>query len=76
MLSALHGIERILGDADGPLTLREIWKRMPAEAAARSTVRQAIEELKRRGLVVEGSEGVVWVLNLSPEIRPVKWREL
>jgi len=75
-LSTLHEIERILRDADGPLSLKEIKRSMSAKAARHSMVRQAVDEFKRLGFVVEGEKGVVWVLNLSPKVWTGKWREL
>ncbi len=75
-LSSLHEIERILRDAEGPLSLNEIKRRMSAKAVRHSTVRQAVEEFKRLGFVIEGSKGVVWVLNLSPNVWAGQWREL
>ena len=75
-LSTLHEIERILRGADGPLSLNEIKRRMSARAVRHSMVRQAVDEFRRLGFVVEGSKGVVWVLNLSPEIWEGKWRDL
>ncbi|MEE9490019.1 MAG: hypothetical protein V3V91_06225 [Thermoplasmata archaeon] len=41
---------------------------MRAKAVRHGTVRQAIEEFKRLGFVVEGSKGVLWTFNLSPEL--------
>jgi len=75
-LSTLHEIERILRGADGPLSLNEIKRRMSARAVRHSMVRQAVDEFRRLGFVVEGSKGVVWVLNLSSEIWEGKWRDL
>ena len=75
-LSTLHEIECILRDADGSLSLNEIKRRMSAKAARHSMVRQAVDEFKRLGFVVEGSKGVMWVLNLSPKIWAGKWRDL
>ena len=75
-LSTLHEIERILRGADGPLSLNEIKRRMSAKAVRHSMVRQAVDEFRRLGFVVEGSKGVVWVLNPSPEIWEGKWRDL
>ncbi len=75
-LSTLHEIERILRDAEGPVSLNEIKRRMPAKAARHSMVRQAVDEFKRLGFVIEGAKGVVWVLNLTPKIWAGKWREL
>ena len=70
-LATLHEIETILRKADGPLSLNEIKRRMRAKAVRHEMVRQAIEEFKRLGFVVEGSKGVVWTLNLSPAL----WNE-
>lgn len=75
-LSALHEIERILRAADGPLSLNEIKRRLPAKAVRHAMVRQAVDEFKRLGFVVEGAKGVVWVLNLSPKAWAGRWREL
>jgi hypothetical protein len=75
-LSTLHEIERILRGADGPLSLNEIKRRMSARAVRHSMVRQAVDEFRRLGFVVEGSKGVIWVLNLSPEIWEGEWRDL
>ena len=75
-LSTLHEIERILRDAKGPVSLNEIKRRMSAKAARHSMVRQAVDEFKRLGFVIEGAKGVVWVLNLSPKMWSGKWREL
>jgi len=75
-LSTLHEVERILRDADGPVSLNEIKRRMRARAVRHAVVRQTVDEFKRLGFVVEGSKGVVWVLNLSPKVWAGAWREL
>jgi len=75
-LSTLHEIERILRDAEDPLSLNEIKRRMSAKATRHSTVRQTVDEFKRLGFVMEGAKGVVWVLNLSPKMWSGPWREL
>lgn len=69
-LDTVHEVERILhrawkGDED-PLPLAEIKRRMEARSVRHSTVRSCVEELKRRGLVMEGSKGVFWTLNEDP----------
>ncbi len=66
-LATSHEVERILRDAEGPLSLNEIKRRMRAKAVRHATIRQVINEFIRLGLVVEGSKGVVWSLNLAPE---------
>ena len=75
-LATMHEIERILRTADGPLSLNEIKRRMSAKAVRHDAVRLAVDEFKRLGFVVEGSKGVVWVLNLSAKLWSKRWREL
>lgn len=75
-LATLHAIERILRDAEGPLSLNEIKRRLSAKAVRHAMVRQAVDEFKRLGFAVEGAKGVVWVLNVSPKVWSGKWRDL
>jgi hypothetical protein len=75
-LSTMHEVERILRAADGPLSMNEIKRRMAAKVVRHEAVRLAVDEYKRLGFVVEGSKGVVWVLNLSPRLWSGTWREL
>jgi len=75
-LATMHAIERILRTADGPLSLNEIKRRMAAKVVRHEAVRLAVDEFKRLGFVVEGSKGVLWVLNPSPKLWARKWREL
>ncbi|MFH1821608.1 MAG: hypothetical protein ABH852_04110 [Methanobacteriota archaeon] len=67
-LSTMYEIECILREAEEPLSLNEIKRRMSAKAVRHKAVRQVINEFCRLGFVTEGSKGVVWVLNLSPEL--------
>jgi len=64
----MHEIERILREADGPISLNEIKRRMSAKAVRHQTVRQVTNEFRRLGFVAEGSKGVVWVLNPSSKL--------
>lgn len=67
-LATMYKIERILRDAEGPISLNEIKRRMSAKAVRHQTVRQIINEFRRLGFVAEGTKGVVWTLNLSPKL--------
>jgi len=67
-LATMHEIERILREADGPISLNEIKRRMSAKAVRHQTVRQVANEFRRLGFIAEGSKGVVWVLNASPKL--------
>lgn len=64
-LATMHEIENILRDADGPLSLNEIKRRMRARAVRHAVVRSTIDEFTRLGLVAEGEKGVVWTLTTS-----------
>lgn len=66
-LSTLHEIERILREAQGPLSLNEIKRRMPAKAVRHETVRMAVDEFIRLGFVASGRAGVIWVFEPSPQ---------
>ncbi len=67
-LSTMYEIEHILREAEGPISLNEIKRRMSAKVVRHQTVRQVIDEFRRLGFVAEGSKGVIWTLNLSPEL--------
>ena len=67
-LSTMYEIECILREAEGPISLNEIKRQMSAKAVRHQAVRQVINEFRRLGFVTEGSKGVVWVLNLSPDL--------
>lgn len=67
-MSTVYEIENILREAEGLISLNEVKRRMSAKAIRHQTVRQVINEYRRLGLVVEGSKGVIWTLNLSPKL--------
>ncbi|MGQ0535280.1 MAG: hypothetical protein ACT4PT_04330 [Methanobacteriota archaeon] len=64
-LQTMHEIENILRDADGPLSLNEIKRRMRARAVRHAVVRSTVDEFVRLGLAAEGEKGVFWSLNTS-----------
>lgn len=66
-LATMHEIECILREAEGPISLNEIKRRMSASAVRHQTVRQVINEFRRLGLIAEGSKGIMWTLNISPK---------
>jgi hypothetical protein len=68
----MHEVENIIRDADGPLSLNEVKRRMSARAVRHSMVRAAVDELKRLGFVSEGSKGVIWSLQTDEKA----WKRL
>lgn len=67
-LARIHEIERILREADGPISVNEIKRRMASKGVDHKMVRLAIDHLGRYGLVVTGSKGVLWVPPASPQL--------
>lgn len=68
-LRTVHAIARILkrarADDEGPISLAEVGRRLPAKRVRHATVRACVDELDRLGFVTEGDEGVEWTL--APE---------
>lgn len=71
-LATLHRVERVLRDAaeaaEPPLSFAEIERRLPVKKIRRSTIKACIQELARFHLVVQGTEGVMWVLTRSDKV--------
>ena len=79
-LVTVHAVARILRDAadkdEGPLSLAEIGRRLPAKRVRHETVRASVDELKLLGFVTEGSKGVMWTLSPFGEERSKKYKPL
>lgn len=71
-LTTIHEIERIIrkatADAETPISLAEIKRRMKAKAVRHSTVKAAVDHLRRMGCIVAAPDGSVeWGLITDPE---------
>lgn len=66
-LETLHMIESVLRKYDEPLSLNRIKALLPRKTM-HATLREAIEHYRRLGCVTEGSKGVMWTLNVEPEL--------
>lgn len=64
-LDTLHMVESVLRKSEGPLSLNRIKGLLPRKVM-HATLREAIEHYKRLGCVSEGSQGVMWTLNVQP----------
>lgn len=66
-LVTVHAVARILREAakkdEGPVSLAEVGRRLPAKRVRHETVRASVDELKLLGFVTEGSKGVLWTLS-------------
>lgn len=67
-LAKINEIETVLRDADEPISVNEIIRRMRAKEVDRKSVNLAIAHLARFGVVVTGSKGVLWVPPASPQL--------
>ena len=79
-LVTVHAIARILRDAagrdEGPLSLAEVGRRLPAKRVRHGTVRASVDELKLLGFVTEGSKGVMWTLSPFGDAVSKKYKPL
>lgn len=68
-LSTVHAVAGILKKAaqadEGPLSLAEVGRRLPAKRVRHHTVRACVDELKLLGFLTGGSKGVMWTLASS-----------
>lgn len=67
-LYTLQEVERVLRAADGPVSLNEIKRRLPAKSVKHAMIRLAVDYLDRLGFVIQGSKGVQWVAPASPKL--------
>lgn len=69
-LATVHEVARILQAAakrdEGPISLAEIGRRLPAKRVRHETVRACVDELKLLGFATQGSKGVLWTLAPLP----------
>jgi hypothetical protein len=79
-LSTVHAVARVLKEAtaadEGPLSLAEVGRRMPAKRVRHETLRACVNELKILGFVTEGSKGVMWTLAEPDVLDPSGYAEL
>lgn len=65
-------VEKILQEAEGPLSRNEIKRRMPV-GIMHQTLAIILEYLEASGKIVEGTKGVLWIYNDNPRfLRMVK----
>jgi hypothetical protein len=67
-LYTLHEVERVLREADEPISLNEVKRRLPAKSVKHDKVRMAVDYLGRLGLVVQGTKGVQWTAARSSKL--------
>jgi hypothetical protein len=79
-LATVHAVARVLKAAaevdEGPISLAEIGRRLPAKRVRHETVRACVDELTLLGFVTEGSKGVMWTLASSRTMNASGYRDL
>jgi hypothetical protein len=79
-LATVHAVARVLRGAaskdEGPLSLAEVGRRLPAKRVRHETVRASVDELKLLGFVTEGSKGVMWTLSPFGDAPSKKYKPL
>ena len=58
-LKTVLQVEKVLKEAQLPLTRYQIWKRLK-KSVMKQTINVIIEYLEKRGLIVDGEKGIIW----------------
>ncbi len=67
-LNTMLEVEKVLKDADGPLSREEIKRRLPTKIM-HQTLNLILSYMENRGLIFIGEKGVTWTYNPSPKLR-------
>lgn len=67
-LSTMLEVEKVLKNADSPLSKEEIKRRLPARIM-HQTLNIILAYMENRGLILMGIRGVVWTYNPSPKLQ-------
>ena len=61
-------VEEVLKNANVAISKNELLRRLPKQVM-RQTLLVILEYLEKRGMVMEGKKGILWVHNDSPKMR-------
>lgn len=67
-LSTMLEVEKVLKNAEMPLSKEEIKRRLPAKIM-HQTLNLILAYMENRGLILSGPKGIVWTYNQSPKLR-------
>lgn len=67
-LSTMLEVEKVLKNANKPLSKEEIKRRLPAKIM-HQTLSLILAYMENRGLILSGSKGIVWTYNPSPKLQ-------
>ena len=61
-------VEKVLKNADGLLTREQIKKKMPKKVM-HQTLNVILEYLEKKGMIIDGHKGILWVYNPSKKLQ-------
>ena len=67
-LSTMLEVEKVLKEADEPLSKEEIKRRLPTKIM-HQTLNLILRYMENRGLIHIGEKGVLWTYNPSPKLQ-------
>jgi hypothetical protein len=67
-LSTMLEVEKVLKNADKPLSKEEIKRRLPTKIM-HQTLNVILSYMENRGLILTGPKGIVWTYNPSPKLQ-------
>ena len=67
-LRTMLEVEKIIRNAESPLSKEEIKRRLPAKIM-HQTLNTILKYMENRGLILAGEKGLVWHYNPSPKLQ-------
>lgn len=67
-LSTMIEVEKVLRNADEPLSKEEIKRRLPTQIM-HQTLNIILAYMENRGLICSGEKGIIWTYNPSPKLQ-------
>ncbi|MCX6815891.1 MAG: hypothetical protein NT120_03500 [Candidatus Aenigmarchaeota archaeon] len=67
-LSTMLEVEKVLRNANGPLSKEEIKRRLPTKIM-HQTLNLILAYMENRGLILSGTKGILWTYNPSPKLQ-------
>ncbi len=67
-LSTMLEVEKVLKNADEPLSKEELKRRLPTKIM-HQTLNLILAYMENRGLILTGPKGILWTYNPSPKLQ-------
>lgn len=69
-LKTVLQVEKVLKEADGPITREEIKRRLPT-AIMHPTLNIILSYFEERGMIYDGHKGISWIYTPSPKLQQI-----